>query len=87
MSSWSSLALCRELRTRVPDIGILFLTPRHALDDKLEAFRAGADDYVIRPFEPDELVARVRALMRRRMRFRRVRLAAFLSGRMATLVP
>ncbi|NUU33093.1 response regulator transcription factor [Arthrobacter sp. C9C5] len=54
----------RELRTasRVP---ILVLSARHSSDDKVEALDAGADDYITKPFGPDELLARLRALLRR----------------------
>lgn len=57
------LALCRSLKQsgglRSP---VLFLTARGALDDKLEAFEAGAVDYMVKPFAPSELLARVRAI-------------------------
>lgn len=54
----------REIRTgsRVP---ILVLSARHSSDDKVEALDAGADDYITKPFGPDELLARLRALLRR----------------------
>src|SRR5699024_6952855 len=44
---------------------ILMLTARDQLDDKIEGFEAGADDYVVKPFETEELIARLRALIRR----------------------
>lgn len=57
------MALCRELkqvwRIRQP---VIFLTARGSLDDKLTGFAAGAADYVVKPFEPAELLARIRAL-------------------------
>ena len=54
----------KELRewSRVP---ILVLSARHTSDDKVEALDAGADDYLTKPFGPDELLARIRALLRR----------------------
>ena len=54
----------RELRawSRAP---ILVLSARHSSDDKVEALDAGADDYITKPFGPDELLARLRALLRR----------------------
>ena len=54
----------KELRdwSRIP---ILVLSARHTLEDKVEALDAGADDYLTKPFGPDELLARLRALLRR----------------------
>src|SRR5262249_16244679 len=56
--------VCRRLRamTAAP---ILMLTARHEEADKLDGFRAGADDYVTKPFSPREVVMRVQAIMRR----------------------
>lgn len=47
------------------DVPVLLLTARRELADRLEGFEAGADDYLSKPFSPDELVARVRSLCRR----------------------
>jgi DNA-binding response OmpR family regulator len=58
-------SLCRELRQRGMDTPVCMLTARDELDDKLEGFDAGADDYLTKPFAVDELVARLRVLMRR----------------------
>jgi DNA-binding response OmpR family regulator len=57
--------VCRELREQLPKLPILMLTARGAEEDVLEGFRAGADDYVTKPFSVAELVARVEALLRR----------------------
>jgi DNA-binding response OmpR family regulator len=57
--------ICRELRAQLPHIPILMLTARGAEQDVLDAFRAGADDYVTKPFSLAELMARVDALLRR----------------------
>jgi DNA-binding response OmpR family regulator len=57
--------VCRELRTQLPRIPILILTARGAESDVLDGFRAGADDYVTKPFSVAELMARVDALLRR----------------------
>jgi DNA-binding response OmpR family regulator len=57
--------ICREIRTQLPRIPILMLTARGAEPDVLEGFRAGADDYVTKPFSVAELMARVDALLRR----------------------
>jgi DNA-binding response OmpR family regulator len=60
------LTLCQHLRAEGNDIPILMLTARDRLDDKLEGFRVGSDDYLVKPFELQELVARAKALARRR---------------------
>lgn len=57
--------VCRELRQREVAIPVCMLTARDALDDKLEGFDAGADDYLTKPFAIDELAARLRVLIRR----------------------
>ena len=62
----SGFALCRSLRERGIDTPILMLTARDALDDRVTGLDAGADDYLTKPFALQELVARVRALGRRR---------------------
>ncbi len=61
----SGLELCRRIRTNKPDIPILMLTALGTTDDKVEGFDAGADDYLIKPFEFRELYARIRALLKR----------------------
>ena len=60
------LELCRQLRTvKHSDVPILMLTARDTLDDKLTGFSAGADDYLVKPFELQEVYARIQALWRR----------------------
>ena len=59
------LAVCRRLRTTGQRIPILLLTARDAVADRVEGLDAGADDYLVKPFALDELLARVRALIRR----------------------
>jgi DNA-binding response OmpR family regulator len=60
------IELCRSLRrTAMRPLPILMLTARDTLEDKLEGFEAGADDYMIKPFALQELEARVKALVRR----------------------
>lgn len=61
----SGLQLCKEARTSGFEGGILFLTARDALEDRLEGFSNGADDYLVKPFEPEELLARIVAVGRR----------------------
>lgn len=63
----SGLEVCREARHRGWALPILMLTARDTLADKVAGLDAGADDYMVKPFELDELFARVRALLRRRM--------------------
>ncbi len=60
------LTLCKRLRERGIQTPVLMLTARDALDDKLQGFDAGADDYLVKPFALSELVARLRALEKRR---------------------
>jgi DNA-binding response OmpR family regulator len=60
--------LCRTLRESNSDVVILFLTGRVSFEDRVSGLNVGADDYLIKPFEPSELVARVRALSRRYQR-------------------
>jgi phosphate regulon transcriptional regulator PhoB len=60
----SGLDVCRALRERT-DVPIIMVTARTSEDDKLEGLECGADDYVTKPFSMRELIARVRALLRR----------------------
>jgi DNA-binding response OmpR family regulator len=60
------LELCKVLRQQQPDIPIIMLTALGTTDDKVEGFDAGADDYLVKPFELRELVARIRALLKRK---------------------
>jgi two-component system, OmpR family, response regulator MprA len=57
--------VCRRLREE-GDVPILILTARDALEARVEGLDSGADDYLVKPFERDELLARLRALLRRR---------------------
>ncbi len=57
--------VCRSLRDRRITVPILMLTARDALRDRVSGLDSGADDYLIKPFEMDELRARLRALLRR----------------------
>lgn len=61
----SGFVLCREVRERGFDGAILMLTARTLVDDRVEGLGAGADDYLIKPFDSKELLARVGALLRR----------------------
>ena len=57
--------VCRKLRERGDHTPVLMLTARHELSDRVNGLDAGADDYVTKPFQLDELLARLRALLRR----------------------
>ncbi len=58
-------AVCRQLRQRRTGAGILMLTARDAVRDRVRGLEAGADDYLVKPFAFQELMARIRALARR----------------------
>lgn len=59
------LSFCQRLRSRNSSLPVLMLTARDTLADKITGLDAGADDYVVKPFELQELMARIRALLRR----------------------
>lgn len=59
------LELCRRLREEKPQVPVLMLTSRSEEIDKLLGFEAGADDYLVKPFSSREVVARIRAIIRR----------------------
>ena len=65
MPGLDGLAVCRRLRDKGLATPVLLLTARDELDDRVAGLDAGADDYVVKPFETVELLARVRALLRR----------------------
>ncbi|GAA5091083.1 response regulator transcription factor [Nocardia iowensis] len=65
MPFMDGLTACRRLRARGDRTPILMLTARDAVADRVDGLDAGADDYLIKPFDLDELLARVRALVRR----------------------
>ncbi|EQA37196.1 response regulator receiver domain protein [Leptospira inadai serovar Lyme str. 10] len=62
---FSGLELCKEIRNIKPYIPIIMLTALGATDDKVEAFDAGADDYLVKPFDFRELHVRIRTLLKR----------------------
>lgn len=59
------LDLCKQIRQANPDLPIIMLTALGTTDDKIEGFDAGADDYLVKPFEMRELLVRIRALLKR----------------------
>jgi two-component system response regulator MprA len=60
------LDVCRRMRAAADDTPVLMLTARDAIEDRVEGLDAGADDYLVKPFALAELLARLRALLRRR---------------------
>jgi two-component system response regulator MprA len=65
MPALDGLAVARRIRTRGLAVPVLMLTARDAVPQRVEGLEAGADDYLLKPFDPDELIARLRALLRR----------------------
>jgi two-component system, OmpR family, response regulator MprA len=65
MPNRDGLSVCRELRERGDHTPVLMLTARDAVSDRVDGLDAGADDYVVKPFALEELLARLRALLRR----------------------
>src|SRR5690349_20687943 len=65
MPEVGGLDVCRELRANGDDLPILVLTARHSVADRVAGLDAGADDYLVKPFALEELLARLRALLRR----------------------
>jgi two-component system phosphate regulon response regulator PhoB len=68
LPSQTGLALARKLRSqeRTRDVPIIMLTAKGAEQDKIDGLEAGADDYITKPFSPKELMARIKAVLRRR---------------------
>ncbi|HVO47292.1 MAG TPA: response regulator transcription factor [Steroidobacteraceae bacterium] len=60
------LQVLRNLRTRHESLPVLIITARDAVSDRVRGLDAGADDYLVKPFDLDELAARIRALLRRK---------------------
>jgi two-component system, OmpR family, response regulator MprA len=65
MPKRDGISVCRELRERGDRTPVLMLTARDAVSDRVDGLDAGADDYVVKPFALEELLARLRALLRR----------------------
>lgn len=61
----SGIDLCKEIKTAYPNLPIIMLTALGTTDDKVEGFDAGADDYMVKPFDLRELYVRIRALLKR----------------------
>jgi len=65
MPGLDGIAVCRRLRAKGLAVPILLLTARDAVEDRVRGLDAGADDYLVKPFAAEELLARLRALLRR----------------------
>lgn len=65
LPSVNGIELCRRIREKKSAVPVLMLTALGTTDDKIEGFDAGADDYLVKPFEFQELLARIRALVKR----------------------
>jgi DNA-binding response OmpR family regulator len=68
MPNMDGYAVCKELRKRGRSVPVLMLTAKGRIDDRVEGLDSGADDYLVKPFSLRELLARVRALLRRKER-------------------
>ena len=66
LPAMNGLEICEALRQKGIDVPILMLTARDTLEDKLSGFNVGTDDYLVKPFQMKELVARIRSLAHRR---------------------
>lgn len=72
--------VCRDLRQQGVDVAVLMLTARTQVVDRVLGLKLGADDYLTKPFDPGELVARVEALLRRVQKENRIPLKTFRFG-------
>jgi DNA-binding response OmpR family regulator len=65
LPDYDGFSLAQQIRSRNEHVPIIFLTARSLLDDKIRGFQAGADDYITKPFEPFELLYKIKAILRR----------------------
>ncbi|NUO55859.1 MAG: response regulator transcription factor [Hamadaea sp.] len=68
LPDFDGLQVLRKLRADAPEVPVLFLTAKDSVEDRVAGLTAGGDDYVTKPFSIEELVARLRALVRRSVR-------------------
>ena len=79
----TGLDVCRELRQKGADIAILMLNAKSQVIDRVVGLKPGADDYLTKPFDPSELLARVEALLRRVQKENRIPVRTFQFGAVA----
>ena len=65
MPKMNGYDVCKNIRKTKPDLPVLLLTAKGTIDDKTQGFDCGADDYLVKPFDIQEVLLRVRALLRR----------------------
>ena len=65
LPDFDGMEVLRQLRSQLPDVPVLFLTARDSVEDRVAGLTAGGDDYVTKPFSLEEVVARLRGLLRR----------------------
>ena len=65
LPDFNGLEVMRRIRTEQPDVPVIFLTAKDALEERIGGLTAGGDDYVTKPFSLEELIARLRGLLRR----------------------
>ena len=65
LPDFDGLEIMRRIRTEQPDVPVIFLTARDTVEDRIQGLTAGGDDYVTKPFSLEEVIARLRALLRR----------------------
>ena len=64
LPDFDGMEVLRRMRSQHPDVPVLFLTARDSVEDRVSGLTAGGDDYVTKPFSLEEVIARLRALMR-----------------------
>ena len=65
LPDFDGLEVMRRIRSEDPDVPVIFLTAKDAVEDRIGGLTAGGDDYVTKPFSLEEVIARLRALLRR----------------------
>ncbi|MCZ7253240.1 response regulator, partial [Salmonella enterica] len=65
MPEMNGYEVLKELRRRKVETPVLILTAKDGLDDKIQGFEVGADDYLVKPFHREELIMRLKALLKR----------------------